>query len=154
VIKKNTTNTKKITIRQEKGRLTQEEVDRILREAEKYKAEDETKRLQVQAKNDFENFVYQMRNTLDDSKFKDLIKQEDRERVDEAIKEALKWNDEHSNADKDDYDNKKKELEEMWRPIITAAYGSDSGSSGMPNMGNFNQERPAGDTGPKIDEVD
>jgi len=65
---------KKITINQQKGRLSQEEIDRIVEEAEKYKAEDEEKRKQVQAKNDLENFVYQMRNTLDDSKFKKFIK--------------------------------------------------------------------------------
>jgi len=80
VIKKNTSNTKKITINQQKGRLSQEEIDRIVEEAEKYKAEDEEKRKQVQAKNDLENFVYQMRNTLDDSKFKDLLKEDDKKK--------------------------------------------------------------------------
>jgi len=78
--KKNTSNTKKITINQQKGRLSQEEIDRIVEEAEKYKAEDEEKRKQVQAKNDLENFVYQMRNTLDDSKFKNLLKEEDKKK--------------------------------------------------------------------------
>jgi len=80
VIKKNTTNSKKITINQQKGRLSQDEIDRIVEEAEKYKAEDEEKRKQVQAKNDLENIVYQMRNTLDDAKFKDLLKEEDKKK--------------------------------------------------------------------------
>jgi len=157
--KKNTSNTKKITIQQQKGRLSQEEIDRIVEEAEKYKAEDEEKRKQVQAKNDLENFVYQMRNTLDDSKFKNLLKEEDKKKVDEAVKACLKWIDEHPHADKDEYDNKRKELEEMWRPIITAAYGSGGGQGmpeGMPNMGDFGQGTGGApeSSGPKIDEVD
>jgi len=60
--------------------LSQDEIDRIVEEAEKYKAEDEEKRKQIQAKNDLENFVYQMRNTLDDAKFKDLLKEEDKKK--------------------------------------------------------------------------
>jgi len=159
--KKNTSNTKKITINQQKGRLSQEEIDRIVEEAEKYKAEDEEKRKQVQAKNDLENLVYQMRNTLDDTKFKNLLKEEDKKKVDEAVKACLKWIDEHPHADKDEYDNKRKELEEMWRPIITAAYGSGGGDGGMPggmpNMGDFGQGPSGGgseSSGPKIDEVD
>jgi len=159
--KKNTSNSKKITINQQKGRLSQEEVDRIVEEAEKYKAEDEEKRKQIQAKNELENYVYQMRNTLDDSKFKDLLKEDDKKKVDEAVKACLKWIDEHPQADKDEYDKKRKELEEMWSPIITAAYGSGGGGpQGMPNMGDFGQGGPSegagGDAsgGPKIDEVD
>jgi len=75
-------------------------------------------------------------------------------------KACLKWIDEHPHADKDEYDKKRKELEEMWRPIITAAYGSGGGPQGMPNMGDFGQGGPSegagGDAsgGPKIDEVD
>jgi len=55
--------------------LSQDEIDRIVEDAEKYKAEDEEKKKQIQAKNDLENYIYQMRNTLDDSKFKDLLKE-------------------------------------------------------------------------------
>jgi len=100
-----------------------------------------------------------MRNTLDDSKFKDLLKEDDKKKVDEAVKACLKWIDEHPQADKDEYDKKRKELEEMWSPIITAAYGSGGGGpQGMPNMGDFGQGGPSegGDAsgGPKIDEVD
>jgi len=117
------------------------------------------KRKQVQAKNDLENIVYQMRNTLDDAKFKDLLKEEDKKKVDEAVKACLKWIDEHPQADKDEYDKKRKELEDMWRPIITAAYGQQGGppgGAGMPNMGDFGQAPNETDAtgGPTIDEVD
>jgi len=148
---------KKITINQQKGRLSKDEINKILEDAEKYKAEDEEKRNQIQAKNDLESLVYQMRNTLDDTKFKDLLKEDDKRKVDEAVKACLKWIDENPQADKDDYERKKQELEAMWRPIITAAYGQQGDATGMPNMGNFPQgqdQSESGNAGPTIDEVD
>merc|ERR1712217_941942 len=105
--KKNASISNKITIDSNKGRLSEEEINKIVADAEKYKAEDEEKRKTIQAKNDLENVAYQMRNTLDDAKFKDLIKD----------------------------DAKKKEIEDLWRPIITAAYGGAQGGGGMPGMG-------------------
>merc|ERR1711994_935734 len=69
--KKNASISNKITI----------EINKIVADAEKYKAEDEEKRNTIQAKNDLENVAYQMRNALDDAKFKDLIKEDDKKKV-------------------------------------------------------------------------
>jgi len=150
--KTNSNNIKKITINQQKGRLSQEEIAHIVQESEKYKAEDEEKRKQIQAKNDLESFVYQMRNTLDDSKFKDLLKSDDKKKVDEAVKACLKWIEEHPTASREDYENKRKELEEMWRPIITAAYGQQDG---VPNMrGDTTSGEETSNKGTIIDDVD
>merc|ERR1712157_375354 len=163
---------------------SEEEINKIVADAEKYKAEDEEKRKTIQAKNDLENVAYQMGNTLDDAKFKDLIKEDDKKKVQDAVKETIDWVDANPNAEKDEYEAKKKEIEDLWRPIITAAYGAQGGApgggmpgmggmpgggmpgggmpgmggmGGMPNMGNFGGGPPpsGGDTsGPKIDEVD
>merc|ERR1719334_1313412 len=166
--KKNPSQSNKITIDSNKGRLSEEEINKIVADAEKYKAEDEEKRKTIQAKNDLENVAYQMRNTLDDAKFKDLIKDEDKKKVQDIVKETIDWVDANPNAEREEYDAKKKEIEEVWRPIITAAYGAGGGAGGaapgmggMPDMGNFaggGAQRPpnsGGDTsGPKIDEVD
>jgi len=175
--KKNTDNVKKITIDSNKGRLSEEEINKIVADAEKYKAEDEEKRKTIQSKNDLENVAYQMRNTLDDAKFKDLIKDEDKKKVQEAVKETIDWVDANPNAEREEYEAKKKEIEEIWRPIITAAYGGAQGAGGMPggipgmggmggmpggggmpNMGDFGGAPPSGaadnNAGPKIDEVD
>merc|ERR1712129_480296 len=100
------------------------EINKIVADAEKYKAEDEEKRKTIQAKNDLENVAYQMRNTLDDAKFKDLIKGDDKEKVQAMVKETIDWVDANPNAEREEYDAKKKEIEEVWRPIITAAYGA------------------------------
>jgi len=169
--KKNPSQSNKITIDSNKGRLSEEEINKIVADAEKYKAEDEEKRKTIQAKNDLENVAYQMRNTLDDAKFKDLIKGDDKEKVQAMVKETIDWVDANPNAEREEYDAKKKEIEEVWRPIITAAYGGAGGAAGgmpgmggmpggggMPDMGNFGGGAPppnaGGDAGPKIDEVD
>ena len=109
-----------------------------------------------------------MRNTLDDAKFKDLLKDEDKEKVSEAVKKAIDWVDSNPNAELDEFEAKKKELEDLWKPIITAAYGASAASGGaapggmpdmpgMPGMGNFGGAPPNGSAagpGPQIDEVD
>jgi len=168
--KKNPSITNKITIDSNKGRLSEEEIAKIVEDAEKYKAEDEEKRKTIQAKNDLENVAYQIRNTLDDAKLKDLLSEEEKTTVQAAVKDTIDWVDANPNAEREEYDAKKKDIEELWRPIITKAYGSGQGGGGgngampgmggmggMPDMGNFGGAAApsSGDTsGPKIDEVD
>merc|ERR1712241_738230 len=113
-----------------------------------------------------ENMAYQMRNTLDDAKTKDMIKDEDKKKVQDLVKETIDWVDANPNAEREEYESKRKEIEEVWRPIITAAYGAQGGApggmpgmaggmGGMPGMGNFGGAQGGGDaSGPKIDEVD
>jgi len=168
--KKNASISNKITIDSNKGRLSEDEIAQIVADAEKYKAEDEEKRKTIQSKNDLESVAYQMRNTLDDQKFKDLIADDDRQKVQDAVKETIDWVDANPNAEREEFESKKKEIEELWRPIITKAYGQQGGGGhgmpdmggmggmgGMPDMGNFGGAAApsGGDTsGPKIDEVD
>merc|ERR1711997_561664 len=87
--KKNPSITNKITIDSNKGRLSEEEIAKIVRDAEKYKAEDEEKRKTIQSKNDLESVAYQMRNTCDDPKFKDLLHDDDKQKVADAVKETI-----------------------------------------------------------------
>jgi L1 cell adhesion molecule like protein len=150
--KKNESNTKRIQIQSQKGRLSEEEIKRIVEDAEKYKADDAAIAKKIQAKNDLENYTYQMRNTLDDANFKDKIKQDDRSKVEKAVKDTVDWVDNNPNAELEEYEHKKKELEEIWKPIITNVYNQGGGSTGgMPNMGGAGGP---GTAGPQIDEVD
>merc|ERR1712113_757930 len=137
-------------------RLSEDEIKKIIEDAEKYKAEDEEKKKTIQAKNELENIAYQIRNTCDEGKVQ--IDQEDKDKLDKLCKETIEWVDNNPNAERDEYEHKKKELEDIWKPIITAAYGQGQGQ-GMPNMPNMNDMPQAnnhnGDTsGPRIDEVD
>merc|ERR1711978_846843 len=105
----------KITIESQKGRLSEEEINKIVADAEKYKAEDDEKRKTIQAKNELENMAYQMRNTLDDAKFKDMIKDDDKKKVQDLVKETIDWVDANPNAEREEYESKKKEIEDIWR---------------------------------------
>merc|ERR1719461_1658609 len=78
-----------------------------------------------------------MRNTLDDAKFKDMIKDDDKKKVQDLVKETIDWVDANPNAEREEFESKRKEIEEVWRPIITAAYGAQGGGApgGAPGMG-------------------
>jgi L1 cell adhesion molecule like protein len=76
---KSTNKSNKITITNNKGRLSKEEIERLVKEAEKFKGEDEIIRKRIEAKNALENYTYSIKNTLKDEKLKDKIKPEERE---------------------------------------------------------------------------
>merc|ERR1712118_418768 len=80
-----------ITITNEKGRLSQSEIDRMVNEAEKYRAEDEANKSKVEAKNGLENYCFTMRNTLQEEKLKDKFEAGDKDKIEAAVKEALDW---------------------------------------------------------------
>jgi len=138
-----------ITITNEKGRLSQQEIDRMVTEAEKYKAEDEKIAARVTARNELENFSYQVRNTLQDDKLP--ISQDDKAVVQKKIDEVIKWLDANQQAEEEEYQYQKAELEKVWRPIITKAmHGSEQTGPNFPGGSG-----PAGATdGPSIEEVD
>merc|ERR1711997_1230105 len=140
--KKTPTNSMNITIDSNKGRLSEDEINRIVADAEKYKAEDEEKRKTIQAKNDLENLAYSMRNNLDK-----VSKEEDKQKVTDLVKKTIDWIDENPNAEIEEYEAKKKEIEAVWNPIISASYGQAQSAQSQNDNG--------GDqSGPKIDEVD
>jgi len=110
-----------------------------------------------------------MRNTLDDPKFKEQMKEGDRAKVEKAVKEVVDWVDQNPNAELDEFERKKKDLEELWKPIIMNIYGQQGGAGGMPggmpggmggmpggmpNMGNFGGGGDTTTGGPQIDEAD
>merc|ERR1711868_56334 len=104
------------------GRLSSEEVERMVAEAEKYKAEDEANASRIQAKNGLENYCYSMKNTLDDEKVKDKISDDDKKKAKDAIEDALKWLEGNQMAEKEEFEHKQKEVEGVCTPIMTAMY--------------------------------
>jgi L1 cell adhesion molecule like protein len=141
---KDASRSNRITIENRGGtRLSESELEDIIKDAERFKAEDEEKRKVIQAKNDLENYSYQIRNILDDGKMS--FDAQDKQRVQGLCRQVIEWIDCNPNAEKEEYDAKRKELEEVWKPLITKAYGS--------NQANGNDEN-ADHSGPRIDEVD
>jgi len=120
---KGTGKSEKITITADKGRLSEEEIERMVREAEEFAEEDKAQKENIDARNKLEGYAYSMRNTItDEEKLGGKIEDEDKETIDEAITETIDWLDENPDAEKDDYDEKLTELEGICNPIVEKLY--------------------------------
>ena len=125
---KGTGKSEKITITNEKGRLSQEEIDRMVREAEEFAEEDKKVKEKIDARNQLETYVYNMKNTIGDKdKLADKLESEEKEKVEEAVRGANEWLDGNSDAEKD-YEEKLKELEDVCNPVISAVYQRSAGT--------------------------
>ena len=155
---KSTGKSNQITITNEKGRLSQSEIDRMVNEAEKYKAEDEANKAKIEAKNGLENYCFTMRNTLQEEKLKEKFESGDKEKIEAAVTGALDWLDKNQLAEKDEFESKQKDLERVVNPIMMKVYqaaggGGDMPGGGMPG-GMGGSPGAGGGGGPTVEEVD
>ncbi|KAK7904318.1 hypothetical protein WMY93_016925 [Mugilogobius chulae] len=158
---KSTGKENKITITNDKGRLSKEDIERMVQEAEKYKAEDDVQRDKVSAKNGLESYAFNMKATVEDEKLAGKISDEDKQKILDKCTEVISWLDKNQTAEKDEYEHQQKELEKVCNPIITKLYQSAGGMpGGMPEgmPGGFPGAGGAapggGSSGPTIEEVD
>jgi len=93
-----------ITITNDKGRLSKDEVERMVQEAEKYKAEDEAQKKKVEARNGLENYAYGLKNSINEPNLKDKISDEDRKTLEDAIKTTLDWLDNNQLAEAEEFE--------------------------------------------------
>ncbi|NXU58298.1 HSP70 protein, partial [Turnix velox] len=137
-VDKSTGKENKITITNDKGRLSKDDIDRMVQEAEKYKAEDEANRDRVSAKNSLESYTYNMKQTVEDEKLKGKISEQDKQKVLDKCREVVSWLDRNQMAEKEEYEHKQKELEKLCNPIVTKLYqgagGAGAGGSGGPTI--------------------
>ncbi|CAM4572711.1 heat shock-related 70 kDa protein 2 [Lepidochelys kempii] len=138
---KSTGKENKITITNDKGRLSKDDIDRMVQDAEKYKAEDEANRDRVAAKNSLESYTYNMKQTVEDEKLKGKISDQDKQKVLDKCQEVVTWLDRNQMAEKEEYEHKQKELEKLCNPIVTKLYQGGAAP-------------PGGAGGPTIEEVD
>ncbi|KAJ2962653.1 hypothetical protein NQZ79_g2192 [Umbelopsis isabellina] len=157
---KTTGKSSKITITNDKGRLSKEDIERMVSEAEKYKAEDEEVAARIAAKNGLESYAYNLRNTLQDENVGGKLEEADKNKLKEATDEAIKWLDDSQEASKDEYESRQKELEEVANPIMMKLYGQGGAAGGAPGGmpgGGFPGGGAAPDddnAGPTVEEVD
>ncbi|CAF92124.1 unnamed protein product [Tetraodon nigroviridis] len=147
-VDKSTGKENKITITNDKGRLSKEEIERMVQDADKYKAEDDHQREKVAAKNSLESYAFNMKSTVQDDNLKGKISEEDLKKVVDKCEETITWLENNQLADKEEYQHQQKELEKVCNPIISKLY-----QGGMPG-GNPGGPPQSSSQGPTIEEVD
>jgi len=113
----------KITITNDKGRLSKEDIERMVQEAEKYKTADDAQRDRVTARSSLETYCFSMKSTIDDDRVRNKISRDDVNSIRNACDDAVKWLDANQEALKEEYEQRQKEVEKICSPIITTMYG-------------------------------
>ncbi|KAG5474559.1 hypothetical protein LSCM4_03732 [Leishmania orientalis] len=151
-----------ITITNDKGRLSKDEIERMVNDAAKYEAADKEQRDRVEAKNGLENYAYSMKNTINDPNMSGKLEESDKTTLSNAIESTLTWLNSNQEASKEEYQHQQKELENTCNPIMTKMYQSmGSAAGGMPGgmpdmsgMGSGAGPDVGASSGPKVEEVD
>jgi len=163
-VEKSTGKEQRITITNDKGRMSAEEIERLVQEAERYKAEDEANRARIEAKNSLENYAFSIKSTFNDEKVAGKVSDVEKKKVMDAINSTTQWLDSNQNSEKEEYEEKQKALEAIVTPILSNLSGGGAAPGGFPGAGGFPgggfpgagaQAPPeAHDDGPKIEEID
>ena len=162
-VEKSTGKENKITIKNEKGRLSADEIEKMVQEAEKFKAEDEANKQRIEAKNQLENYIFSARNSLKEEAVASKLGESDKKAIEKQLDEAMSWLDDHPNAEKEEYEEKQKAVEAAVMPIFSKMAGAGAGgvpggmpTGGMPYGGATGSapSAPQEDDGPHIEEVD
>jgi heat shock protein 1/8 len=146
-VDKSTGKQNKITITNDKGRLSKDDIERMVKEADEYKAEDDKQRDRVQAKNSLESYAFNMKQTIEDEKLKDKISDADRQTIKDKCDDMIKWLDANQLADKEEFEHKQKEIEAICNPIITKLYQGAGGGAGGGMPGGMPGGFPGGGAG-------
>ncbi|MBP3800676.1 MAG: molecular chaperone DnaK [Clostridia bacterium] len=149
-VEKATGKSEKIVVTNDSGRLSKEEIERMLKEAKEFEEQDKITKERIDAKNSFENYIYSMKNTVED-KEKGLggkLTDEEKETITNALKEAQDWLNANQEAEKDEYDTHLKDLQKICDPIIGRLYqqGGAGGPGGAGPSEDADSEEPE-DTG-------
>jgi L1 cell adhesion molecule like protein len=152
----------RITITNDKGRLSKDDIEKMVQDAEKYKAEDEEVKKKVDAKNGLENYAYNMKNTIRDEKVAGQLNPSDKQAIEQAVESTIQWLDQNQLAEVEEFEHKQKELEGICNPIIARMYQGGGGAGGAGGAGDsaygggYGASGDAADDGPgpKIEEVD
>lgn len=144
---KSTGKENKITITNDKGRLSKEEIERMVHEAENYKEEDSKQRERVEAKNRLEALCFNVKSSVSEPSVADKLSPDEKSSIEEKAQETLNWLDANQLAEKEEYEHHMRELEQAWRPLASKVHGQGQGQAGGPQGG-------SGGRGPTVEEVD
>ena len=148
-VEKATGKSEKIVVTNDSGRLSKEEIERMLREAKEFEEQDKITKERIDAKNSFENYIYSMKNTVED-KEKGIgakLSDDEKETIGNALKEAQDWLNANQEAEKDEYDSHLKDLQKICDPIIGKLYQQAGGQPGSGPSGDDADNEEPEDTG-------
>jgi len=152
-VEKSTGKTQKITITNDRSRLSKEDIERMVAEAEKFKDEDEKAKIRVEAKNNLENYIYSLKNSIREEKIESLLSQTDKDTLEKLTTETITWLEQNPNSDKDVYEKKKKEVEDIAMPIMSKL-GSQQQQSPTPDFKPPSQNQQQSYNAPRVEEID
>jgi L1 cell adhesion molecule like protein len=135
---KNTGRSNDIVIKNQAGRLSEDEITRMINDAEVHKAEDEALLEKVTAKNSLENYAYSIRNALNEEYIKNLVQESDRKAVEDAVQATIFWLESNQHAEKEEYKEQDNKLKAVYEPVMAKlqqAAGGAGGSGGSPRGG-------------------
>ena len=146
----------KITITNDKGRLSKDEIEKMVRDSETYKSEDEEHKKKVEAKNSLENYAYNIRNTVRDEQIAAKMDPSDKKKIEDALEETTQWLGANQLAEADEFDHQMKQLETTCNPLIAKMYQGAGAAPDMPGAAYGAASSPdhGHSAGPKIEEVD
>lgn len=152
---KGTGKVESLTITSEKGRLSDEEIERMVREAEEFADEDNAEKEKVQARNELEAYLYNLKNSINDA-LEGKLDPDDKDSLNKAVEEGLVWMEDNPAAEKDELDEKQKEVEQIANPILKKAYESAAGGGEADGMDDdfMGEDVDGADDGPSVEEVD
>lgn len=133
--------TESITITNDQSRLSKDEIERMMRDFEKFKAQDEAAAQKVEARNGFDSFLYQTKNQLN-GEVGGKLEASDKEMLLGKIEEAMRWTESHTSASVEEYEQKKKEIEQVLHPVMSKVYSASGATAGEPGVA------------PRVEEVD
>jgi len=140
--------TQKITITNDKGRLSKEDIEKMVQDAEKFKAEDDVQKQRIDAKNGLESYCFQIKSSLEEPNLKDKIPEADKTAVLNKVNETVSWLDGNQTAETDEFKDKQKELESVVNPVMQKLYSSATGGSQTASAPHTHG------SGPTVEEVD
>jgi len=143
----------KITITNDKGRLSKEEIERMVNEAEKYKDEDAQQKEKIGAKNGLEAYIFNMKSSLDQEGIKAKLSEAEVAEAKQLLDSALSWLDQNQLGEKEEYEHKQKELEQGLKPLMEKVYGGGGGAAGQ-SCGQQARQADQHQAGPTVEEVD
>merc|ERR1712232_850389 len=144
----------KITITNDKGRLSKEEIEKMVADAEKFKGEDDKQKERISAKNGLESFIFNLKSSSDNEEIKSKLSSEELSGAQSALDDALKWMDANQLAEKEEFEDKQKELETMSKPIMSKIYGGGEAGESCGQQQQRSTSNSNGGVGPTIEEVD